>query len=56
MTVCVQWLFIAHVPWVGLQCVIVVFPDHTHLLLVLDGDAQNILSLWGKINNNFSVK
>ena len=25
------WLFIA-VPWVGLQCVIVVFPDHTHLL------------------------
>ena len=20
-------------PWVGLQCVIVVFPDHTHLLL-----------------------
>ena len=20
------------VPWVGLQCVIVVFPDHTHLL------------------------
>ena len=23
------WLFLA-VPWVGLQCVIVVFPDHTH--------------------------
>ena len=21
-------------PWVGLQCVIVVFPDHTHLLFV----------------------
>ena len=21
------------VPWVGLHCVIVVFPDHTHLLL-----------------------
>ena len=20
-------------PWVGLQCVIVVFPDHTHLLI-----------------------
>ena len=20
------------VPWVGLQCVIVVFPDHTHML------------------------
>ena len=27
----VLWLFLA-VPWVGLQCVIVVFPDHTHLL------------------------
>ena len=21
------------VPWVGLQCVIVVFPDHTHFLV-----------------------
>ena len=28
----VLWLFLA-VPWVGLQCVIVVFPDHTRLLL-----------------------
>ena len=27
----VMLIFIA-VPWVGLQCVIVVFPDHTHLL------------------------
>ena len=26
------WLFLI-VPWIGLQCVIVVFPDHTHLLL-----------------------
>ena len=26
----VQWLFLT-VPWVGLQCVIEVFPDHTHL-------------------------
>ena len=60
MTVCALWLFTAHVPWVGLQCVIVVFPDHTHLLLVLDGDAQNIsfgnLSQRGKLNNNFSDK
>ena len=32
MTVCVLWLFLT-VPWVGLQCVIVVFPDHTHLLV-----------------------
>ena len=28
----VLWLFLT-VPWVGLQCVIVVFPDLTHLLL-----------------------
>ena len=27
----VLWLFLT-VPWVGLQCVIVVFPDYTHLL------------------------
>ena len=31
MTVSVMWFFLA-VPWVGLQCVIVVFPDHTHFL------------------------
>ena len=27
----VLWLFLA-VPWLDLQCVILVFPDHTHLL------------------------
>ena len=32
VTVNVLWLFLT-VPWVGLQCVIVVFPDRTHLLL-----------------------
>ena len=31
VTVYVLWLFLT-VPWVGLQCVIMVFPDHTHLL------------------------
>ena len=31
VTVKVQWLFLT-VPWVGLQCVIVVFPDHTYLV------------------------
>ena len=30
----VLWLFLT-VPWVGLQCVIVVFPDHTHLLFFM---------------------
>ena len=28
------WLF-RMMPWVGLQCVIVVLPDHAHLLFVL---------------------
>ena len=31
VTLYVLWLFLA-VPWVGQQCVIVEFPDHTHLL------------------------
>ena len=31
VTVHFLWLFLK-VSWVGLQCVIVVFPDHTHLL------------------------
>ena len=31
--VIVVWLFFA-VPWVSLQFVIVVFPDHTHLLFL----------------------
>ena len=31
VTVSVLWLFLT-VPWVGLQRVIVIFPDHTHLL------------------------
>ena len=30
VTMYVLWLFLT-VPWVGLQCVIVVFPDHTRL-------------------------
>ena len=34
VTVNVLWRFLT-VPWVGLQCVIVVFPDHTHLLFFL---------------------
>ena len=34
MTVSVLLLFLM-VLWVGLHCVIVVFPDHTHLLFML---------------------
>ena len=33
VTVGVLWLFLA-VPWVGMQCVIVVFTDHTRFLFV----------------------
>ena len=33
VTINVLWLFLK-VPWVGLQFVMVVFPDHTHFLLV----------------------
>ena len=33
VTINVLWLFLV-VPWVGLQCVIVVFPDHTHLVFL----------------------
>ena len=29
VTINVLWLFLT-VPWVGLQCVVVIFPDHTH--------------------------
>ena len=35
VTINVLWLFLI-VPWVGLQYVIVVFPDQTHLLFLLD--------------------
>ena len=34
VTINVLWLFLT-VLWVGLQCVIVVFPDHTHFLIML---------------------
>ena len=30
VTIKTLWLFLA-VPWVDMQCVIAVFPDHTHL-------------------------
>ena len=34
VTINVLWLFLT-VPWVGLQCVILVFPDHIHLCFAL---------------------
>ena len=38
--VIVVWLFLA-VPWVCLQLVIVVFPDHTYLLFLLNANAKS---------------
>ena len=35
VTINVLWLFLA-VRWAGLQCVIVVIPDHTHLIFDRD--------------------
>ena len=32
----VLWLFLT-VPWVGLLCVIVVFPEHSHVLILVLG-------------------
>ena len=40
--VIVQWLFLA-VPWGCLWFVIVVFPDHTHLLFLVAESKMNIL-------------
>ena len=34
VSVNVLWLFLA-MPWVGLQCVAVVFPDNTYFLCIL---------------------
>ena len=44
VTINVLWLFLT-VPWVGLQYVIVVFPDHTHLLfgVFLSGPLRQVL-------------
>ena len=38
----VVWLFLA-LPWVGLQFVIVVFPDQTHLLLFSTEEGRCII-------------
>ena len=40
--VIVMWVFLA-VPWVSLQFVIVVFPDHTHLLFLYGMYSEDLL-------------
>ena len=45
MTINVLCLFLM-VPWVGLQCVIVAFPSHIHLLF--EADCVDALAVWQK--------
>ena len=47
----VLWLFLA-VPWVGLQCVIVVFPDHIHLLFALIHIDRKCFKDWSQSSSN----
>ena len=42
--VMVEWLFLA-VPWGCLRFVIVVFPDHTHLLFLTKKNVINIIKV-----------
>ena len=41
VTINVLWLFLV-VPWVGLWCVIEVFPDHTHLFYAIHHNRETI--------------
>ena len=45
VTVDVVWIFLM-VPWVGLKCIIVVFPDQTHVNKLSAKENQ-----WAKRNN-----
>ena len=46
--VMVEWLFLT-VPWGCLRFVIVVFPDHTHLLFLMNTTIRYLLSYPGSI-------
>ena len=50
VTVNVLWFFLA-VPWIGLRCVIVFFPDHTHLLIILTVHYSNKYAMHNILNN-----
>ena len=53
VTVDVLWLFFV-VPWVGLQCVIVVFPDYTHLIFFKFAGVYCIGHMMLRVLNNIS--
>ena len=44
VTINVMWLFLT-LPWVGLQCLSVVFPDNTHLLFMVSDQASQSAQL-----------
>ena len=55
VNVSVLWLFLT-VPWVGLQCVIVAFPGHTHLHLYSFNLVRNVSGIsTGALLNNFNL-
>ena len=51
----VLWLYVI-VPWVGLQCVNVVFPDHKHLLFVKFIKHYSLYILASCYDTHFVVK
>ena len=52
MVVCVLCLYLT-LPWVGLQCVILVFPGHTHLFV--NGHNTSIAFVWITVKPNYRV-
>ena len=52
--VMVEWLFLA-VPWGCLRFVIVVFPDHTHLLLLLYFYLKYLFLFLSNIGHSFNL-
>ena len=54
MSLIVVWLFLA-VPWVCLQFVIVVFPDHTHLLFLLSNEIDQDVCLVSFLRVEFFI-
>ena len=55
MIVSVLW-FLLTVPWVGLQYVIVVFPDHTHLRFIVSDARFQIRKLFASKFGTSCVK
>ena len=47
VTINVMWLFLT-VPWVGLQRVIMVFPDHTHFFVIYSVYTYSFFSIMHK--------